>query len=321
MDYATIKYNSNGDTVWVRKYNGPVNSTDRVYALAVDNQGNVYVTGSSQDTMNDYATIKYYPNGDTAWVRRYNRPGNNIDIARSLTIDAQGNVYVTGCSGLSDATYDYLTIKYNSSGVQKWVATYNGSGNGADIAYSIAVDRQSNVYVTGSSTVSPGPANDFTTIKYDSLGLEQWVQRYNGPGNAWDVAYSIAVDWQSNVYITGASEGLSGDYDYATIKYTQTGAIEEERTMPDATCNTLEVYPNPASSVIRVRVPQMLNQVQGDKIAVKIFDVTGKVIKEIALATPHNDKVAELRVSLKGIMPGVYFVQAGREIIKLIVTK
>ena len=51
-DYATIKYNSSGDSLWVRRYNGPGNSDDEAYSLAVDGSGNVYVAGNS-------ATIKY----------------------------------------------------------------------------------------------------------------------------------------------------------------------------------------------------------------------------------------------------------------------
>jgi hypothetical protein len=59
-DYATIKYLANGDTAWVRRYNGPGNNEDRPTALAVDDSGNVYVTGYTwSGTSNDYATVKY----------------------------------------------------------------------------------------------------------------------------------------------------------------------------------------------------------------------------------------------------------------------
>ncbi|MFA5033978.1 MAG: SBBP repeat-containing protein, partial [bacterium] len=49
---------------------------DHAYAMAVDDSGNVYVTGSSMDTTAypDYATIKYNSSGDTVWVRRYDGP-------------------------------------------------------------------------------------------------------------------------------------------------------------------------------------------------------------------------------------------------------
>ena len=69
------------DTAWVRRYNGPGRDTDSSHSVAIDASGNIYVSGSSysSETSYDYATIKYYPNGDTAWVRIYNSPGNGDD--------------------------------------------------------------------------------------------------------------------------------------------------------------------------------------------------------------------------------------------------
>ncbi|MUL34975.1 hypothetical protein [Gloeocapsopsis dulcis] len=59
-DYATVKYDTNGKQLWVRRYNGPVNGDDDRVNLAI-RFGNVYVTGSSvgSGTKEDYATIKY----------------------------------------------------------------------------------------------------------------------------------------------------------------------------------------------------------------------------------------------------------------------
>lgn len=80
------------DTAWVRRYNGRSNKSDWPYAMAMDVSGNVYVSGYSMDSVSiaDYATVKYRPNGDTAWVRRYNGPGNDWDQATSMGVDARG---------------------------------------------------------------------------------------------------------------------------------------------------------------------------------------------------------------------------------------
>jgi hypothetical protein len=71
--------------------------------------------------------------------------------------------------------------------------------------------------VTGESVGST--IFDYATIKYDSSGQQQWVARYDGPGNSTDdIARAIALDASNNVYITGTSDG-----DYATIKYNGMG--------------------------------------------------------------------------------------------------
>jgi hypothetical protein len=128
------------DTAWVRSYNGTGNDADEAFAIAVDDSGYVYVTGYSYgETDNqDYATIKYYPNGDTVWVRRYNGPGNAGDWARALVIDSSYNVYVTGRSTGSEANFDYTTIKYYPNGDTAWLRRYNGLANAMDDAYAIA---------------------------------------------------------------------------------------------------------------------------------------------------------------------------------------
>jgi len=223
-DYCTIKYNSSGDTLWVRRYDGPGNNYDYAYSIVVDGSGNVYVTGGSSGngTSLDYCTIKYNSSGVQQWVARYNGPGNGSDAARSITLDGSGNVYVTGGSYGSGTNADYCTIKYNSSGVEQWVARYNGPGNVNDETYSIAVDALGNVYVTGYS-YGNGTGYDYCTIKYNSSGVQQWVAIYNGPANYHDYAYSIALDGSGNVYVTGYSYGNVAGYDYCTIKYNSSG--------------------------------------------------------------------------------------------------
>jgi len=156
------------------------------------------------------------------WVSRYNGPGNNVDEAFAVVCDVSGNTYVTGSSSTSGANLDYATVKYNSAGVEQWVARYNGPANFVDIANAIAVDGSGNVYVTGISTGTTS-FTDYATVKYNSAGQQQWVARYNGPSNGTDEAYSIAVDGSGNVYVTG--ESLSGsNFDFATVKYNSAGS-------------------------------------------------------------------------------------------------
>jgi len=222
-DYVTLKYNIEGDQQWVQRYNGPGNLIDKVRSIAIDNSGNIYVTGISygSGTNYDYATIKYSSAGFQQWVARYNGPANFRDEAQSVAVDGSGNVYVTGSSSGSGSS-DYVSIKYNSEGVEQWVARFSASENSDDGAYAIALDVLGNVYVTGSSHDS-GTTYDYVTIKYNSSGIEQWISRYNGTGNGDDYSSSIVIDNSGNIYITGYSIGIGTDFDYASIKYNSAG--------------------------------------------------------------------------------------------------
>ncbi|MCX7785070.1 MAG: SBBP repeat-containing protein [candidate division WOR-3 bacterium] len=223
FNYITIKYSANGVEQWAQTYNHTDNGNDRASAIAIDNLGNIYVTGISFSyaTGYDCATIKYNSSGTIQWVQRYNGFGNGIDCGNAIMVDDLNNVYVVGYSD-SLNNRDYLIIKYNPSGNIEWVRKYNGTANSADVAKAIAIDDSNYIYVTGRSE-GIGTTADYVTIKYHPTGQMQWVQRYNGTGNNWDEPYAIAVDAQSNVYITGESEGVGTVGDILTIKYNAAG--------------------------------------------------------------------------------------------------
>uniref|UniRef100_A0A7C6A855 T9SS type A sorting domain-containing protein n=1 Tax=candidate division WOR-3 bacterium TaxID=2052148 RepID=A0A7C6A855_UNCW3 len=73
---------------------------------------------------------------------------------------------------------------------------------------------------------------------------QEWVARYNGPGNADDYSNAIAVDNSGNVYVTGRSEDLDHDYDYATIKYSSVGIEERNEKVKELTRNLKTIYSN-----------------------------------------------------------------------------
>jgi uncharacterized delta-60 repeat protein len=228
-DYVTMKYLPDGTEApgWPQTYDGPAGGDDLAFSMVLDGSGNVYVTGWSTGvgTDHDYATIKYLPNGTISpgWPQRHNGPGNSYDRAIQLVVDESGNVYVTGYSVGVGTDEDYLTIKYlpNGTVAPGWPQRYNGPGSGLDWGTSVAVDGFGNVYVTGQSYGGPGTADDYLTIKYlpDGTVAPGWPQRYNGPGSSTDIAIPVVVDVDGNVYVTGRSTSVRGDFDCATIKY------------------------------------------------------------------------------------------------------
>ena len=220
QDYATIKYDNNGNQIWVAWYDGqPESGFDEGLMLVVDVSGNVYATGISQESglgsPTDYFTIKYDSAGNELWVARYNGPGDSTDIPHDTAVDPFGNVYVTGRSwGHPDSfsDFDYATVKYDSNGNELWVARYNGPGNWDDAGTALAVDSSGNVYVTGGSA-SLSLEFELTTIKYDSSGNEVWVVRDDSMSGTSD----ITLDVSGNIYIPSSIQG-AGTRDIAIIK-------------------------------------------------------------------------------------------------------
>src|SRR5688572_19919046 len=160
--------------VWVNSYNGPANGEDKSNAMKTDAAGNIYVTGYSTGlgTSKDITTIKYNSQGVLQWTARYDGPGNSTDEAYAITIDASGNIYVTGYSVGSNSDKDIVTIKYNSNGVQQWAIRHTSAGEYDDEAYAITVDASGNSYVCGYQ-YDDDKDDEIVVIKYNSSGVMQ----------------------------------------------------------------------------------------------------------------------------------------------------
>jgi WD40 repeat protein len=197
------------------------------HAVAVSPDGaTVFVTGVSTGTHTglDYATIAYSAaTGEQLWVSRYNGPASQSDGAAALAVSPTGRtVFVTGGSQGRTSASDYATVAYNAStGKQLWVRRYNGRANAWDAAASLALSRDGRrLYVTGGSRGRTSKA-DYATVAYvAATGRQFWVSRYNGHANGAEAGRSVAVSPDgSRVFVTGASQGRTSDYDYATVGY------------------------------------------------------------------------------------------------------
>ncbi len=246
-----VKYDTSGNVIWVKYYS---TSVDGIEDLATDSLGNIYLAGSfltprvifGSDTLynppgmyhSDHVisnfVVKLDSFGNSIWARQLDSTDNMV----SLALDKFGNIYFTGqyhgsynhfgafplinhdTSGFST---DIYVAKLNNSGSILWVKTMGGNttifGNGFDYANGIAVDAESNVFITGnynSPVFNIGTTTFYDTsvqnrifiAKYDSSGHFLWAkspyQATTGITLMWDnYSNGICVDANGNAYITG----------------------------------------------------------------------------------------------------------------------
>jgi len=254
MDICIVKYSPNGDILWHKVYGG--SDIDRGASIALDNVGNVYVTGDfrsqhvdfgdssasdiSSKGQEDIFLIKLNKDGEFIWFQRYG--ANAKDAGISLHFDNLNNLLLTGFFALqvdfnpggsggeleSAGFIDALVLKLDTDGNYIWARAFRGTEYVKGLF--INSDIYNNVYVSGYfyGTADFDPSNaeihnetsngerDFYVTKLNSDGDFVWAGSIGGIVD--DRAISIAIDKQNNLYFTGFF-GFEADFDMSEEEY------------------------------------------------------------------------------------------------------
>ncbi|CAN5693728.1 hypothetical protein BH11BAC1_BH11BAC1_06020 [soil metagenome] len=232
-DYLILKYDSNGALLWRTRYNRS-GYKDEASAMAIDANGDIFVTGRSAIlTDDDWVTMKLDgATGNQLWtpVKIYSS-GNGDDRAVDIALDNAGNPCVVGRAKNGSNNDQYHLLKYSSAGallVNKFKDAIGGNARPT----SIAVDQVNNdMYVTGEADQSPGSTDyDVYTVKWNAAGTFQWDRTWAGPALNEDIGADIVVDPFSNILICGKTDAdpdlNHSSYDWVTLKYDASGIIQ-----------------------------------------------------------------------------------------------
>ena len=228
-DLKIIKFNSSGNILWMRSYNGSANLSDGGNSIAIDRANNVYISGYVTKTPvnTDIVLLKYNPDGDLIWDKEFSGSANLNDFGGSVVTDDSGNVFLSGNTSHTVSGSDITLIKYDSSGSFKWVKYYNSGLDTNDYDLKMKMDRNGNLCIAGYNNNSTGNNTKTLALKFDHDGNLLWNRIYNGPKNGFNTPHDFIVDRSDNMIITGCSPGIgSGVYDYITIKYDPDGEMK-----------------------------------------------------------------------------------------------
>jgi hypothetical protein len=222
FDAFVAKLNPSGERLW-HTFMGS-SGWDEGISVAVDGDGNVYVTGTS-DASWGTTPVHSHAGGSQVFVVKLNSDGERQwhtfmgyggEWGRAIAVDGSGNIYVAGVGAwwwdtdpVNDphGGQDVFVTKLNSSGERLWY-TFVGSVEN-QLVRSMAVDGSGNVYVVGRSDGSWGSpvnpyagAEDAFVAKLNTSGEPLWHTFMGSSGN--DAALGVAVDGSDNVYISGS---------------------------------------------------------------------------------------------------------------------
>jgi hypothetical protein len=239
VDAFVCKLSPDGSKLLYSTYLGG-SKEDNVFCIAVDKTGSAYVSGSTYSSD--------YPVTNTAFDKTYNGirdsfitklspdgsyleystfiGGSSEDFGEGLAVDRTGNAYLTGMTYSADfpmssigydKSYngggDAFVVKLNQDGSALVYSTFIG-GSGSDGANSISVDKNNNVYITGSTDSQDFPVSgtayskiikgsgDVFVTKLNSVGLLLDYSTLLGGYNS-EIGYAIAVDDEGYAYVAG----------------------------------------------------------------------------------------------------------------------
>lgn len=248
-DVFVSKLNAGGTSLSYSTFLGGA-SNDNGYGIAVDSSGNAVITGIAGD--NTFPTrvgsFDQTHNGAAdAFVTKLNAAGNTLgfstflggsdtDLGVAVTLDAFGNVYVTGSTrgaGFPTANafdtvhrglFDMFVTKFTPGGNALVYSTFVG-GSSWDEGFAITLDSAGSAYVSGYSESINFPTTTNAYDQFQNGSADAVMIKLNPAGSG--LQYStffgdsfnqfsrgIALDPANNIYITGYTAGWIYPTDY-----------------------------------------------------------------------------------------------------------
>ncbi|MBL4755801.1 MAG: T9SS type A sorting domain-containing protein [Flavobacteriales bacterium] len=240
-DIFLQKMDSSGSIIWTRTFGSLGSAFDVGLSVTTDAVGNIYHTGAFQSTIDfdpgigtfnltsngiasDMFVQKLDSNGDFIWANSVG--GTDTDYPTAITLDDLGNIYTVGYfkdsvdfdpgvgiqTLTSQGSNDMFIQKLDNNGNFIWAKIFGSTGN--DRAESVSINASGNVCITGFFELSvdfdPGPGTnilntnglwDIFVLQLDANGDFLWAKGIGG--SDYDYAYSLKIDDNSNIYLTG----------------------------------------------------------------------------------------------------------------------
>ncbi len=332
------KYSNSGDCIWIKPIGTNAGFYNGLRDVTVDQNGNIYATGSFGGTSitfdsitllntgmwysNDMYIVKYNYLGNVIWAKSYYYGFGNDESGSRIVTDNFGNFYVLGYfdSGINldsilvenllySGSPSMFIAKFNSEGTAIWA-----DGNHSD-GTDLAKDSDGNIYISGYFSDSTVTFNGYTLtnsingngylVKYDSSGIVQSAIGIGGGGNS-SLPYTISLDADKNVFIAGNFSSPDLIFGSTTLNNlgSQSMFAAKYGIRFNLGLNDLQrqeniiISPNPVASKTTIYFSE-----EQKNSTIRIFDMKGKEISTLFFSGK------ELTLDKGTMENGIYFVQ------------
>lgn len=233
-------------------------TSDKAQVVASDNAGNVIVAGNFQSNYLVFGTViltkvgstdifiaKYSPSGNFLWAA--SAGGASDDQVAGITVDSDGNIYLTGYYSSNPITFGNIVVpgnssenvflvKYSSSGDTQWAKGIAGAW--WDLGNAVQADESGNIYLGGgfeSDTIQFGNTTLYNTTagsfmfdmflaKYDTAGNAIWAKSAGGAGR--DQLTALDIRSNSNIMVSGFFSGATMAFDSTVLSNANAGKMD-----------------------------------------------------------------------------------------------
>lgn len=321
-DIFVAKLDSSGN--WLRVQHVGGSYRERGMDLEVDSQGNIYVAGHFNDSIDFGLHSVTAVNSDDIfvacmessgnWIWAQSAGGSSSDISNGIAIDSSGNILLVGAFGgtasfgsielSSEGQSDTFVAKMDNAG--NWLWAVRGGGELDNTAIDIATDAYGNCYVAGQfsgavsfggSSFSSSGQGDIFVAKLDPNGNWLWADRIGGELN--DCACGIAVDSSADIYVCGWYTGDlafgpnnlsgSGHWDIFIAKLGSGVQNNDALLSPPLARAALSVYPNPFNYSTSLSLAlDNAKPLQLSAASLIVYDLKGRKIRTLCSPEPSN---------------------------------
>lgn len=321
-------------------------STSGPVILKYDTTGSLissdgFISGSVAESRNDYLHTNFFTkyNLQSSWhsgiilhnvdtnnnilnSSYYNGTGNGRNEPFDVICDNSGNTYIACRSWGVAVDYDFVILKYDTTGNLVWEYRFNGSENSYDAATKIKLDNAGNVVASGSITQNAHGIQIYT-VKLSPSGELLWSDKFSRYNSITDSNYvnDLQLDQNGNIFLCGKSRNSqSQTYDFMTLKYSNPTISISNNNEIIKDFRILNNYPNPFNPETNLKFILGKNAF----VKINIYGVNGKKLTQLANSY-FSPGEHELKWNAASYPSGVYFIsyesENFKEIKKAILSK